>query len=180
MVHPLDGDTWKALDNFDPKFSQDARSVLIGPATNGFTPFGENASLYSCWPVFIVPYNLPPSLCIKYEFMFICLVIPGPDHPRPKLIMVLKPLIDKLKDLWYGVEAYDSHKKQKFTLQDTYLWSVHDFMAYGIFARCNIHERLTFLICGSNMDCFHLTTGGKINYFDCHRCWLPPKHLFRI
>jgi hypothetical protein len=39
--------------------------------------------------------------------------------------------------------------------------------------------RLTCLICRSNTDCFRLTTGGKISYFDCHRCWLPPKHPFR-
>jgi hypothetical protein len=29
---------------------------------------------------------------------------------------MLKPLIDELKDLWNGVEAYGSHQKQKFTL----------------------------------------------------------------
>jgi hypothetical protein len=39
--------------------------------------------------------------------------------------------------------------------------------------------RLTCLICRSNTDCFRLTAGGKISYFDCHRCWLPPKHPFR-
>jgi hypothetical protein len=27
--------------------------------------------------------------------------------------------------------------------------------------------------------CFCLTHGGKINYFDCHRRWLPRKHNFR-
>jgi hypothetical protein len=34
-------------------------------------------------------------------------------------------------------------------------------------------------ICGSDTDCFHLTHGRKISYFDCHRCWLPQKHKFR-
>jgi hypothetical protein len=45
---------------------------------------------------------------------------------------MLKPLIDELKELWDGVEAYDSHKKQKFTPRAAYLWSIHDLMAYGI------------------------------------------------
>jgi hypothetical protein len=48
---------------------------------------------------------------MKYEFMFLCLIIPSPDHPRPKLNVMLKPLIDELKELWNGIEAYDSHKK---------------------------------------------------------------------
>jgi hypothetical protein len=78
--------------------------------TDGFTPFSDNATLYSCWPVFVVPYNLSPSLCMKYEFMFLCHIVPGLDHPGPKLNVMLRPLIDKLKELWNGVEAYDSHK----------------------------------------------------------------------
>jgi hypothetical protein len=30
MVHLLDGDAWKALDNFDPKFAQDVRMFALG------------------------------------------------------------------------------------------------------------------------------------------------------
>jgi hypothetical protein len=52
--------TWKALGNFDQKFAQDARNVRIGLATDGFTPFDDNAASYSCWPMFAVPFNLPP------------------------------------------------------------------------------------------------------------------------
>jgi hypothetical protein len=29
-------------------------------------------------------------------------------------------------------------------------------------------------------SCFHLKIGGKISYFDCHRCFLPLDHLFRL
>ena len=65
MTHPSDGDAWKALDNFDPEFARDPRNVRVGLATYGFTPFSENAASYSCWPVFAIPYNLPPALCMK-------------------------------------------------------------------------------------------------------------------
>jgi hypothetical protein len=78
---------------------------------------------------------------MKYEFMFLCLAIPGPDHPGPKLNVMLKPLINELKELSNGVEAYYSHKKQKFTLRAAYLWSVHDFMAYVIFVGWSVHGR---------------------------------------
>jgi hypothetical protein len=175
IVHPSYGDAWKALDTFDPDFAADPRNVRFGLATDGFTPFGEMASSYSCWSVFVIPYNLPPFLCMKYEFIFLCLIIPGPDYPRKNLNVMLKPLIEELKELWKGVEAYDVFTKQIFKLRVAYLWLVHDFMAYAIFT----HGRLTCPYCGSDIDCFCLAHGGKITYFDCHRRWLPKKHPFR-
>jgi hypothetical protein len=71
----------KALDNFDPKFASDARNVHIVLAIHGFTPFIMTVASYSCWPVIAISYNLPPALCMKYEFVFLCLVIPRPEHP---------------------------------------------------------------------------------------------------
>jgi hypothetical protein len=35
MVHPSDGEAWKALDNFDPDFARDARNAHIELATDG-------------------------------------------------------------------------------------------------------------------------------------------------
>jgi hypothetical protein len=116
MVHPSDGAAWKALDSFDPEFASDARNVRIGLATDGFTPFSMTVASYSCCPVFAIPYNLPPSLCMKFEFMFLCLIIPGLKHPGPRINVTLEPLIEELKELWRGVEAYDYHKKQNFKL----------------------------------------------------------------
>jgi hypothetical protein len=83
IVHSSYGEAWKALDNSDPDFARDARNVCIGLATDGFTPFTESAASYSCWPVFAIPYNLSSALCMKYEHMFLCLIIPGPNNPRP-------------------------------------------------------------------------------------------------
>ena len=99
MVHPSDGDAWKALDSFDPAFASDERNVRIGLATDGFTPFNMTAASYSCWPVFAIPYNLPPEDCMKSEFMFLCLIIPSPEHPGVKLNVMLEPLIEELKEL---------------------------------------------------------------------------------
>jgi hypothetical protein len=179
MVHPSDGDAWKALDNFDPEFASNARNIRIGMATDGFMPFNMIVALYSCWPIIAIPCNLPPDLCTKYEFMFLCLVIPGPEHPGIRLNVMLQPLIEELKKLWQGVEAYDCFKKHKFNLWVAYLFSVHDFMAYGIFSGWNVHGRLTCPYCGKDIDCFCLSAGGKICYFDCHRCFLPLNHPFR-
>jgi hypothetical protein len=92
---------------------------------------------------------------------------------------MLKLLIEELKQLWVGVEVYNCYKKQKFNLRAAYLWSVYGFKAYDIFAGWNIHKELTYLICGSDTDCFRLTHGGKISYFDSYRNWMPRKHDFR-
>jgi hypothetical protein len=52
---------------------------------------------HSCWPVFAMPYNLPPSLCMKFEFIFLCLIIPSPEAPSPRINVLLKALIEELK-----------------------------------------------------------------------------------
>jgi hypothetical protein len=97
MMHPSDSEAWKALDDFDPDFARDVRNVRIGLATDGFTPYNMSASSYSCWHVFAILYNLPPALCMKYEYMFLCLIIPRPNHPGPSINVMLKPLIEELK-----------------------------------------------------------------------------------
>jgi hypothetical protein len=81
--HPPDGEAWKMLDRSDAYFASDARNVRSGLATYGFDPLSTNSASYSCWPVFAVSYNLPPSLCIKFEFMFLCLIVPSPKAPGP-------------------------------------------------------------------------------------------------
>jgi hypothetical protein len=58
--------------------------------------------------------------------------------------------------------------------------SIHDFLAYGIFAGWCVHENFTCPICGKDTDCFHLEFKKKVCYFDCHRCFLPPDHTFRL
>jgi hypothetical protein len=89
MVHLSDGEAWKYLNNFDPDFARDVINVHIGLATDGFTPFTESAISYSCWPVFAIPYNLPLAHCMKYEHMFLCLIVPGPNNPGPQVNVMM-------------------------------------------------------------------------------------------
>jgi hypothetical protein len=96
MVHRSDSEAWNALDDFDVDFVRDARNVHIGLATDGFSLYNMSAASYSCWPIFAIPYNLLP-LCIKYEYIFLCLIIPNPDHPITCLNIMLKPLIEEFK-----------------------------------------------------------------------------------
>jgi hypothetical protein len=56
-----------------------------------------------------MPYNLPPNKCLKQGFVFLALVIPGPKEPRKQMNIFLHPLMEEMKELWQGVDAYDRH-----------------------------------------------------------------------
>jgi hypothetical protein len=62
--------------------------------------------------------------------------------------------MEELKLLCEGVEAFDCYKKQKFNLRVVYLWSIHDFMAYGIFVGSSCHGILTCPIGVEDTLCF--------------------------
>jgi hypothetical protein len=81
MSHPADGEAWQALDHFDPEFARDARSVRLGLSTDGFQHHNTDSSSHSYWPVFVMPYNLPPNICLKQGFIFLVLIILGPKEP---------------------------------------------------------------------------------------------------
>jgi hypothetical protein len=46
-------------------FAEDPHNVRLGLASDGFNPFAMLNVAYSTWPVIIIPYNLPPWLCLK-------------------------------------------------------------------------------------------------------------------
>jgi hypothetical protein len=48
----------------------------------------------------------------------------------------LEPFIEELQLLWQGVKAYDSFQGATFNLRAMCIWNIHDFPAYGLFARC--------------------------------------------
>jgi hypothetical protein len=133
MFHPTDVDAWHALDRFAPKFARDSKSVRLGLSMICFHPYNSYSTAYSCWLVFEMLYNLPPNKCLKEGFIFRALVIPCPKEPKKQMNIFLHPLMEELKELWQGVDAYDNHLKCRFNLRDAYLWSIHDYLAYGKF-----------------------------------------------
>jgi len=48
MMHPSDGEAWKAFDQLFPDFANEPRNIRFGLCTDGFTPFSFNAASYSC------------------------------------------------------------------------------------------------------------------------------------
>lgn len=179
MCHPSDGAEWKNFQHLHPQFAEEKRNVYLGLCTDGFNPFGMSKN-HSLWPVIMTPYNLPPDMCMKTEYLFLTILNSGPNHPRGNLDVFLQSLIDKLKELWVkGVDAYDISLDQNFNMKAVLLWTISDFPAYGMLSGWTTHGRLSCPVCMDDTYAFYLSAGRKTCWFDCHRRFLPINHTLR-
>ncbi|XP_060178050.1 uncharacterized protein LOC132607983 [Lycium barbarum] len=118
MFHPSGGEVWKHFDTTYPDFAAEPRNIKLGLCSDGFTPHSISTAPYSCWPVFLTPYNLPPELCVTSPYIFLNCIIPGPRNPKVLIDVYLQPLIDELKMLWVeGVETFVVSLKENFNLR---------------------------------------------------------------
>ena len=179
MFHPSDAEAWKHFDRTHPPFALEKRNVRLGLCTDGFQPFGQSGKQYSCWPVIVTPYNLPPWMCMKDPYMFLTIIVPGPKNPKQKLDVYLQPLIAELLDLWKGVRTYDVSKEQNFLMRAALLWTISDFPAYGMLSGWSTSGKKACPYCLDNTKAFSLSNGRKVSWFDCHRQFLPEGHHFR-
>ena len=181
LRHPSDGQAWKHFDDVYPDFAAESRNVRLGLCADGFTPYIQaSATPYSCWPVIVTPYNLPPEMCMTKPYMFLSCLIPGPENPKEKIDVYLQPLIDDLKLLWHtGVLTYDISLKQNFTMRAMLMWTVNDFPAYGMLSGWGTQGKLACPYCMEESKSFTLKYGRKNTWFDCHRRFLPMDHMFR-
>jgi hypothetical protein len=59
------------------------------------------------------------------------MLIPGKKSSGMNIYVYLRPLIDKLKEMWNnGVDCRDVKEKENFTLCAMLLWTINDFPAY--------------------------------------------------
>ncbi|KAK8924074.1 hypothetical protein KSP39_PZI019267 [Platanthera zijinensis] len=104
LRHSVDAFAWKSFDRKHQEFSSETRNVRLGLASDGFNPFGLMCTNNSVWSVVLVPYNLPPWMCMKTPNFIISLIIPGPGQPENDMDVYLQPLIDELNiygKLWF-------------------------------------------------------------------------------
>jgi len=169
MVHPSDGEAWKKFNEDHQDFASDPRNIRLGLCTDGFSPFDMSSNVYSCWPVIVTVYNLPPWKCMTRPFMFLSMIIPGPKNPGKKLDVFLRPLIDELKKLWLdGVNTYDIYRKENFQLRAALMWTIIDFPTYGMLSGWSTHGKLSCPYCMEHSKAFRLKHGRKITFFYCH------------
>jgi len=143
MVHLFDGEAWKHFNSMHPHFSAESRNVHLGLCTYGFNLFGSFVAFYSCWPVILTVYNLALGMCMRPEFMFLSMVIPGPSSPGWNIDVCLHPLIDELTQLWSsGALTYDISRKHNFVMRAALMWTINDFPAYGMVSGWSTHGKL--------------------------------------
>ncbi|XP_074347194.1 uncharacterized protein LOC141686025 [Apium graveolens] len=174
LSHPSDGDDWKNFDKRYPSFAKEFRNVRLGLSSDGFNPFGNSGNnVYTLWPVVVVVYNLPPSMCMKRPFMFMTLLIPGPDNPKKNLNVFLRPLMNELFILWQsGVETYDQHLKTNFIMKAALMWTISDFPALGMLSGWSTKGKMGCPVCVGNVQGFQLKNCGKCCFYGTYRTFL--------
>ncbi|CAL9000642.1 unnamed protein product [Prunus brigantina] len=174
MSHPVDSPSWKLLDNKWPEFGNEPRNLRLALSSDGFNPHNSLSSRYSCWPIILVTYNLPPWLCMKRKLMMLTLLI--------DIHVYLEPLIDDLKSLWDEIRGvYDARNGEYFTLRAALMWTINDFPAYGNLSGCVVKGYKACPICGDDTPSHRLKNGHKICYIGHRKCqqWLPINHSCR-
>ncbi|XP_028804063.1 uncharacterized protein LOC114759139 [Neltuma alba] len=177
LRHPADSLAWQHFDQQYPSFSTDPRSVRLGLASDGFQPFGNMSANHSIWPVVLVPYNLPPWLCMKSPYFMMTLLIPGPKCPGNEIDVYLQPMIEELKQLWeVGVQTYDAFSQSNFMMYAAVLWTINDFPAYGNLSGWSTKGKFACPCCHKDTHCISLRS--KLSYMG-HRRFLPQNHPWR-
>ena len=162
--HPVDSVAWETIDKKWPEFSMDPRNLRLGLATDGFNPFSNLSSRYSCWPVMLVTYNLPPWLCVKKENIMLTLLIPGPRQPGNDIDVYLQPLVEDLQQLWKGIQVYDIVGNTHFNLRSILMWTINDFPVYGNLVRCTTKSKYACLTYGDSTRSYWLKHSKKIAF----------------
>ncbi|CAM8996507.1 unnamed protein product [Rhodiola kirilowii] len=176
--HPADCESWQLFDKEYPEFSSEIRNVRLGLATDGFNPFGSSGLSHSTWPVIVIPYNLPPHMCMRKEFNILCMLISGPKSPGKCLSVFMRPLIDELKVLWNeGVRTFDRRDRSSFIMKAAVISTISDFLGLGMLGGLKTKGYKACPLCLDDIDAIHLT--GRMSY-QGHRRWLPRDHAWRF
>lgn len=179
LRHPADTEQWRALNGVNSEFTSEPRNVRLGLASDGFNPFGSMSLSHSTWPVVLIPYNMPPWLCMKQPNFILSLLIPGPEQPGNDIDVYLEPLIDELKLLWDdGVRTYDSVKKEVFTMRAALLWTINDYPAYGNLSGWTTKGNVACGVCFKDTGSLYLK-GSRKTCFMRHRRFLESSHPYR-
>ena len=135
-------------------------------------------SSYSMWPIFVIPYNLPPWLCMQESNFMMSLLIPGPHSQGKAFDVFLQPLVEDLLELWRGVDTLDAITGKDFKLRAAVLWCIHDYPALSTLSGCTTSG---YFACGY-FACLHCDKSplsyairSKICYIG-HGCFLPKGH----
>nr|XP_043619730.1 uncharacterized protein LOC122591531 [Erigeron canadensis] len=179
LRHPADALAWKDFDKKYPEFANDPRNVRLALASDGFNPYRTMNVAYSIWPVFLIPYNLPPWYVMKQPNFILSLIIPGPKGPGNKIDVYMQPLIKELEELWdVGVKTYDASMKENFYLKAAVLSTISDFPGYANLSGWSTKGEYACPLCAFDKSSRWLDHGQKWCYMG-HRRYLHKNHCSR-
>jgi hypothetical protein len=178
--HPRDGEAWKTFNLMHPEFASDHRNVRLGLASDGFNPFGTMSSKYSIWPVILIPYNIPPWMCMKHTSFILSMIIPGEKAPGNHIDVYLQPLVNELKELWNdGVVTFDVSINESFRMRAALMWTISDFPGLGNLSGWNTHTGFACPTCNFDTEPCRLERSKKWCFMG-HRRFLSRNHRFRL
>ncbi|XP_072060350.1 uncharacterized protein [Arachis hypogaea] len=180
LRHPRDGQACKDFNATHTLFAEEPRNVRLGLATDGFNPFGALSSTNSVWPVFLIPYNLSPWMCMNHTSFILSMIILGKKSSGNNIDVYLQPLIDELKDLWNdGVETFDSSSENTFRMHAVLMWTISDFPGLGMLSGWNTHTGFACPTCNFDFYPCYLRHSSKWCFMG-HRRFLGRNHKFRL
>jgi hypothetical protein len=89
----------------------------------------------------------------------------------------LEPFIEVLQLLWQGVKVFDSFQGATFNLRAMCSWSIHDFLAYGLFAGCVTKGLAGCPTCGPTTKSWYSKKSRKS--FCGNQQYLPQTHPYQ-
>ncbi|XP_075074837.1 uncharacterized protein LOC142162387 [Nicotiana tabacum] len=135
---------------------------------------------YSIWPVLLIPYNLPPWMCMKHTSFILSMIIPRKHMPRNNIDVYLQPLVKELHELWNdGVETFDSSLNENFRMHAALMWTISDFLGLGILSGWNTHTGFACPTCNFDTEPCRLRHSKKWCFMG-HRRFLRRNHRFRL
>ena len=178
LRHPADALSWKHFDEKNSEFASDPRNVCLTLTSDGFNPYRSMNLNYSIWPVFVIPYNLPPWYVMKQPNFILSLIIPGPKSPGNKLDVYMQPFIKELKELWAGIDTFDASTNQNFKMKAAVISTISDFPGYANLSGWSTKGEYACPVCAFDKTSKWLDHGRKWCYMG-HRRWLEPNHSSR-
>ena len=97
LRHFADSEAWKSFDSKYIEFSSEPHNVRLGLIADGFNSYGNMSSTHNTWPVILIPYNLPPWMCMKMSSFMLSLLIPSSILPNNDIDVYLQPLVEEFE-----------------------------------------------------------------------------------
>jgi hypothetical protein len=113
--------------------------------------------------------------------MLSLLILGKESMKNDNIDVYLEPLVEELETLWKRVTTIDVTRvdgSQTFLLKAICVWNIHDYLAYGLFAGCQVKGYMACPICGPNVNT-QQTSHLKKNVYQGHRQYLDKNHPYQ-